>query len=51
VKELAQRRADHLHEKLTAINREKKHVHEVPGVNAIERSIEQAKALPRIVSY
>jgi hypothetical protein len=36
---------------LTAINREKKHVHEVPGVNAIERWIEEAKALPRIVSY
>lgn len=51
VKELAQRRADHLHEKLTAINREKKHVHEVPSVNAIERWIEEAKALPRIVSY
>ena len=43
VKELAQRRADHLHEKLTAINREKKHVHEVPSVNAIERLIEEAK--------
>jgi hypothetical protein len=36
---------------LTAVNREKKHVHEVPGVNAIERWIEEAKALPRIVSY
>jgi len=51
VKELAQRRADHLHEKLTAINREKKHVHEVPGVNAIKRWIEEAKALPGIVVY
>jgi predicted flap endonuclease-1-like 5' DNA nuclease len=51
IKELAQRRADHLHEKLTAINREKKHVHEVPGINAIERWIEEAKALPRVVSY
>jgi predicted flap endonuclease-1-like 5' DNA nuclease len=51
IKELAQRRADHLHEKLTAINREKKHVHEVPSVHAIERWIEEAKALPRIVSY
>jgi nucleotidyltransferase/DNA polymerase involved in DNA repair len=51
VKELAQRRADHLHEKLTAINREKRHVHEVPSVNAIKRWTEEAKALPRIVSY
>jgi nucleotidyltransferase/DNA polymerase involved in DNA repair len=51
VKELAQRRADHLHEKLTAINREKKHVHEVPSLNAIKRWIEEAKALPRMVSY
>jgi predicted flap endonuclease-1-like 5' DNA nuclease len=51
VKELAQWRADHLHEKLTAINREKKHIRELPSVNAIERWIEEAKALPRIVSY
>ena len=51
VKELAQRRADHLHEKLTAINREKKHVHAVPSVNTIERWIEEAKELPRIVSH
>jgi predicted flap endonuclease-1-like 5' DNA nuclease len=51
VKELAQRRADHLHEKVTAINREKKHVHEVPGVNAIERWIEEAKALPGVVIH
>jgi esterase/lipase len=51
VKELAQRRADHLHEKVTAINREKKHVREVPGVNTIERWIEEAKALPGIVTY
>jgi hypothetical protein len=51
VKELGQRRADHLHEKLTAINREKKHVHAVPSINAIERWIEEAKALPRIVSH
>ncbi|MBV9643689.1 MAG: DUF4332 domain-containing protein [Verrucomicrobia bacterium] len=51
VKELAQRRADHLHEELTAVNREKKHVHEVPGINAIERWIEEAKALPGMVTY
>ena len=51
VKELAQRRADHLHEKVAAINREKKHVREVPGVNTIERWIEEAKALPGIVTY
>ena len=51
VKELAQRRADHLHEELAAINREKKHVHEVPGINAIERWIEEAKALPGMVTY
>lgn len=51
VKELAQRRADHLHEKLTAIHGEKKHVHEIPGVKTIERWIEEAKALPRIVVY
>lgn len=51
VKELAQRRADHLHEKLTAINLEKKHVHALPSVDAIERWIEEAKALPHIVSH
>ena len=51
VKELAQRRADHLHEKVAAINREKKHVREVPGVNTNERWIEEAKALPGIVTY
>ena len=51
VKELAQRRAEPVHEKLTPINREKKHVHAVPSVNTIERWIEEAKELPRIVSH
>ena len=51
VKELAQRKADHLHEKLTAINHEKKHVHQIPSASAIERWIEETKTLPRIVTY
>ncbi len=51
VKELAQRQADHLHEKLIAINHEKKHVHELPSASAVERWIEEAKTLPRIVTY
>ena len=51
IKELAQRKADHLHEKLAAINQEKKHVRELPGLSAIEHWIQEAKALPRVVTY
>ncbi len=51
VLELAQRRADHLHEKLKAANEVRKQVHVVPGVTTIQHWIDEAKKLPRVVSY
>ena len=51
VLELAQRNAEHLHEKLKSSNETKHQVHIVPGVATISKWIEEAKALPRVVSY
>jgi predicted flap endonuclease-1-like 5' DNA nuclease len=51
VLELAQRNAEHLHEKLKSSNEANRQVHVVPGVATVGKWIEEAKALPRIVSY
>jgi len=51
VKELAQRKADHLHEKLKASNETKRQVHVVPNLTSITNWIAEAKTLPRVVSY
>jgi predicted flap endonuclease-1-like 5' DNA nuclease len=51
VVELAQRRADHLHEKLVEINQAKHLVRVVPERDHVVDWIEQAKKLPRVVSY
>ena len=51
VLELAQRNGEHLHEKLKSSNEAKHQVHVVPGVATVSKWIEEAKALPRVVSY
>ena len=51
VKELAQRKPDHLHEKLKESNEAKHQVHIVPNLTSITNWISEAKQLPRVVSY
>jgi predicted flap endonuclease-1-like 5' DNA nuclease len=51
VAELKRRRADHLAEALRAINDRKRLVRRVPGEAQCARFIEEAKALPRMLSY
>jgi predicted flap endonuclease-1-like 5' DNA nuclease len=51
VLELAQRRPDHLHEKMVETNKAKKLVRVVPELNHVADWVEQAKKLPRVVSY
>jgi predicted flap endonuclease-1-like 5' DNA nuclease len=51
VLELALRRPDHLHASLRTNNDEKRQVRLVPSLAAVSRWIDQAKKLPRIVTY
>ncbi|HEY9078245.1 MAG TPA: DUF4332 domain-containing protein [Anaerolineaceae bacterium] len=51
VPELANRNAENLLDKITAINTEKKLVRRLPSKADIESWIEQAKNLPRLVNY
>jgi predicted flap endonuclease-1-like 5' DNA nuclease len=51
VLELAQRRADHLHQKMVETNEAKKLVRVVPGLEQVADWVEQAHKLPRVVSY
>ena len=51
VLELAQRRADHLHQKMVETNEAKKLVRIVPGPEQVADWVEQAHKLPRVVSY
>jgi len=51
IPELAQRKADHLLSKLTAVNEEYKFVKKLPAENQLEDWISQAKELPRILYY
>lgn len=51
VPELAQRNAGNLHEKLVAVNQEKKLVRRVPSPQQVADWIEQAKQLPRAITY
>jgi hypothetical protein len=51
VLELAQRRPDHLHEALKASNETKRQVQVLPSPGTVARWIEEAKELPRIVTY
>ncbi len=51
VVELAQRNPENLHEKLLAVNAEKKLVRRVPSLAEVQDWVEQAKTLPRVVTY
>jgi predicted flap endonuclease-1-like 5' DNA nuclease len=51
VLELAQRRADHLHQKLVETNQAKRLVRVVPPEDHVAAWVEEARKLPRIVSY
>ncbi|MBN1979352.1 MAG: DUF4332 domain-containing protein [Anaerolineae bacterium] len=51
VVELARRSPDNLHQKMLEVNEEKRLVHRPPSRDMVARWIEQAKALPRVVSY
>jgi predicted flap endonuclease-1-like 5' DNA nuclease len=51
VPELAQRRADNLFAKLVAVNAEKQLVRRLPTQRQVADWIEQAKNLPRVITY
>ena len=51
VAELAQRNAENLSQKLAEVNEAKKLVRVVPVLSQVEQWIDQAKNLPRIVTY
>jgi predicted flap endonuclease-1-like 5' DNA nuclease len=51
VPELAQRNAENLLEKMTAVNAEKKLVRRLPVLSQVKDWIEQAKQLPRVIHY
>jgi predicted flap endonuclease-1-like 5' DNA nuclease len=51
VPELAQRNAENLYQKLVAVNQEKKLVRQLPGQAQVSDWIEQAKRLPRVITY
>jgi len=51
VVELALRRADHLTAKMEEVNEVKKLVRRVPVLKEVEKWIEEAKTLPRVLEY
>lgn len=51
VPELAQRVGENLHKKLMDINQQKKIVRQLPTVSQVVGWVEQAKKLPRVISY
>lgn len=51
VPELAQRNPEHLLEKMTAVNGEKKLVRRLPVLSQVQSWVEQAKKLERVVTY
>jgi len=51
VVELAQRKPENLHEKMLTTNAEKKLVRREPSLKEVQSWVEQAKSLPRVVSY
>ncbi len=51
IPELAQRRADNLHQAMVQVNEEKKLVRQLPTEEHVADWIEQAKELPRIIQY
>lgn len=51
VPELAQRNPENLYQKLVAVNQEKKLVRKLPGQAQVSDWVEQAKSLPRVITY
>ena len=51
VPELAQRNAENLYNKMVEINNERKLVRRLPSQNQVAEWIEQAKQLPRMMTY
>jgi predicted flap endonuclease-1-like 5' DNA nuclease len=51
VPELAQRKPENLHQKMTDVNKTKKLVRQVPALSQVEDWVAQAKKLPRAVNY
>jgi predicted flap endonuclease-1-like 5' DNA nuclease len=51
IPELAQRKASNLIQKLEAVNRDKKLVRKLPVESQVADWIEQAKKLPRVITY
>jgi predicted flap endonuclease-1-like 5' DNA nuclease len=51
VPELAQRNPENLYQKLATVNQEKKLVRQLPTRTQISNWIEQAKQLPRVITY
>jgi predicted flap endonuclease-1-like 5' DNA nuclease len=51
VPELAQRNAGNLYAKMQVVNQEKELVRRLPTLDQVSDWIEQAKALPRVVTY
>ena len=51
VTELARRNPKNLYEKLIEVNEQKKLVRQLPSLNQIEKWIEEAKTLPRKITY
>jgi predicted flap endonuclease-1-like 5' DNA nuclease len=51
VRELAQRNAENLYQKITAVNQQKKLVRRIPTQKQVHDWIEQAKRLPGVITY
>ncbi len=51
VPELAQRKPDNLLQKMIEVNEKTKKVRQLPSINRVKEWIEQAKKLPRVVTY
>jgi predicted flap endonuclease-1-like 5' DNA nuclease len=51
IPELAQRKADNLYQKLVEINEAKKLVRKLPAQSQIKSWVDQAKKLPRLLTY
>lgn len=51
VPELAQRNAENLYQKLVETNEAKKKVRKLPSQDQVAKWVEQAKTLPRVITY
>ena len=51
VVELAQRNPENLYQKMTSVNQDKKLVRKLPTQAQVMKWVEQAKQLPRVITY